>query len=56
MSQHMDAKLTKGAFTHPFLKGSLPTSQTCQIKLRLTAQLLKPLEVSNTSYPSELII
>ena len=56
MSQHMDAKLTKGAFTHPFLKGSLPTSQTCQIKLRLIAQLLKPLEVSNTSYPSELII
>ena len=54
MSQPGNGKLTKGAFTHPFLKG-LPTSQTCQVKLRLTAQLLKPLEVSNPGYPSELI-
>lgn len=55
MSQPSDGKLTKGAFTHPFLKGPLPTSQTCQIKLRLTAQLLKLLEVSNPGYSSELI-
>lgn len=39
-------KITEGASAHPFLKGPLPTSQTCQVKSGLTALFLKPSEAS----------